>query len=129
MRIVYICLLGLVFLSLAVFTLMGESLYEIGKPTVVVERATQIDAGTIIPPEALLIDGAEYYVFTVSSVQGYSRRIHTVHRVAVAVESPDNGYGMVLLSTPGGVMPGEAVVVSANGEIYDGCRVLLNTGG
>ncbi|MCL2030262.1 MAG: hypothetical protein FWG93_01825 [Oscillospiraceae bacterium] len=122
----WIGLLGLGLLLLLAFFLLGETLYERGKPVVTTVRASSFlgQEGVIVPPEALRSGGAGHYVYVLQSEQGYSRVIYTVSYVEVRLLAADNGFGMAVLEEGGGVRAGDRLVSAPADGLTDGIRVL-----
>jgi len=126
-KIITVCLLGFMLLSLAFFTLFGEAMYTWGKPEVATARAMSYVGldGVVVPQEALWSDASGSYVYLLLSEQGYSRVIYTVSRVDVEVIAVDSFQGKVTLASPSAVKGGDIVVQGATGTLEDGKRVTL----
>ena len=119
--------MGLIFLSLLVFTLFGEQMYAWGKPVVTLKSSSTSggDGASRIPKEALLADEAGNFVYMLQSEQGYSRKIYTVIRVEVDVEEQTEFYDEEIELVRAKGVKLDRVVVHAEGALSDGCRVIL----
>jgi len=124
MKKVYISLLASMLLFLVICTQYGETLYDIGKPSVSVRRASSSMgmAGTMFPAAALRSDEAGDHVFILQSERGYSRTIYTVSRVDVEIIE-FNEYDD--LFTAFEVKTGDRVIMDSTGPLSDGMRVVL----
>lgn len=126
MKKLYICLLILCILALVFFTLLGESLYYYGKPSVLTATVSIQFGELYIPIDALRGDNTGDYVYVLMSERGYSRTIYTVSRVAVDVIEIDRDQEIVWLNSAGELKRGDKVVINTDGVLADGKRVLFN---
>ena len=128
MKKIYVCLLLLIISSLVVFTVYGESLYELGMPTVTAGSVVSFfdHDGFAVPLGALRTDGdGADYVYLLTSERGYSRVIHTISRIDVEVTSVDSGQDRAMLAYVEGLAAGARVVLSSDRPLADKGRVLL----
>jgi len=126
MRKIWVTLLALCLLSLLIFSMYGRQLYEMGKPSVSATYPSRWvgQEGIIIPIEALYtIDGTDH-IFILKSEDGYSRTIHTVHRLDVEVA--DFVLDKAVLPPDCGIKAGDKVVIGTTEPLADGMRVIVN---
>lgn len=128
MKKVIVIVMTLFCAVILIFTFFGEKIYYSIHPKVEIERVSMmIGDKPVIPKSAVYSDESGDYVYTLSSSEGFSMTIYTVHKTAVMVSPCDINFmqGDEYAYLESGLGFGEMIVVMSTKGLLDGCRVTI----
>ena len=133
MRKAYIAVMTLGLAALAVFTLAGKELYNIGKPTVATAAAKSLflngtDKYIAVPQRAVDTDAQGAFIYVVRSESGFSRTILTVEKREIFIaEMEKTEYelddGFIWIAE--GLAGNELIVTGSDKALTSGMRVIM----
>lgn len=125
-----ITVISVVFCGIIVFfSFMGERLYYLSKPKVVIDRPVKVDGELLVPRSAIIHDAGGYCIISVDVEKGFSTDILTARKIRLVSLRPyDNGYfgddyaviapgysnGPIVISSSESIRGGQKVVENAN---------------
>lgn len=125
-----VTIVSLLFCGVIVFfSIMGERLYYLTKPTVELDRPIRVNDMALLPETAVLHDDDGDYIFTATAETGFSTEILTVTKIPLTSCLPDEigylGEGYVFVEAEG--YRNDLTVYKASKELKDGMRVVEGT--